>query len=96
MLREELRDSDIPHCTNLCERILNVWNDHLDKLQEEMAVHSHVHWADLITYLLEEFSWQDLFYNYEFFEKDLILYQPGLQPFFSFIDSLFLLREYIS
>jgi uncharacterized Rmd1/YagE family protein len=43
MLREELKDSDIPHRTNLRERILDVWNDHLDKLQEEMAVRSHVH-----------------------------------------------------
>ena len=43
MLREELKDSDIPHHTNLHEQILNAWNDHLDKLQEDMAVHSHVH-----------------------------------------------------
>ena len=63
MLREELKDNDIPHHTNLREQILNVWNDHLDKLQEEMAVRSHGKWADLITYLSEEFSWQDFFYN---------------------------------
>jgi hypothetical protein len=40
MLREELKDSDIPHRTSLRQRILDVWNDHLDKLQEEMAVRS--------------------------------------------------------
>jgi len=34
MLQEELRDSDIPHHTSLHEWILEVWNDHLDKLQE--------------------------------------------------------------
>jgi len=43
MLWEELKDSDIPHCTSLHEWILDVWNDHLDKLQEEMAVCSHIH-----------------------------------------------------
>ena len=43
MLREELKDSDIPHHTSLREQILDVWNDHLDKLQEEMAVRSCVY-----------------------------------------------------
>jgi hypothetical protein len=43
MLQEELKDSDIPHCTGLREWILDVWNDHLNKLQEEMTVHSHIH-----------------------------------------------------
>jgi hypothetical protein len=41
MLREELKDKDIPHRTNFRERILDVWNDHLDKLEEEMAVRSY-------------------------------------------------------
>ena len=51
MLREDLKDSDIPHRTSLREKILGAWNDHLDKLQEDMAVRIHIHGADFITYL---------------------------------------------
>lgn len=43
MLREELKDSDIPHRTSLREQILGAWNDHLDKLQEDMMVRSYIH-----------------------------------------------------
>jgi len=43
MLREELKDTDIPHRTSLRERILEVWNEHLDTLQEEMAVRNNVY-----------------------------------------------------
>ena len=53
-------------------------------------------------YLRKEFETTKLGASYEFFfiRKKLILYQPGLQPFFSFIDSLihslFSPREHIS
>jgi hypothetical protein len=43
MLRDELKESDIPHRTSFRERILDAWNVYLDKLQEEMAVYIHVH-----------------------------------------------------
>lgn len=38
MLREELKDSDIPHRTTIRNRILEVWDEHLDRLQKEMEV----------------------------------------------------------
>lgn len=38
MLREELRDEDIPHRTTIRNRILQVWDEHLDALANEMKV----------------------------------------------------------
>ncbi|KAK6969568.1 hypothetical protein R3P38DRAFT_2814139 [Favolaschia claudopus] len=38
MLRSELKDSDIPHRTKIRKRVMEIWDDHLDHLQDEMAV----------------------------------------------------------
>lgn len=38
MLRAELKDSDIPHRSKMRSRIMEVWDDHLNTLQREMAV----------------------------------------------------------
>lgn len=38
MLREELKDSDIPHRTTIRTRIMEIWDEHLDQLQAEMKV----------------------------------------------------------
>ena len=38
MLRKELRDSDIPHRTTIRNRILEVWDNHLDQLANAMQV----------------------------------------------------------
>lgn len=38
MLRAELEDSNIPHRTMIHDRILQSWDDHLDLLEDEMAV----------------------------------------------------------
>jgi len=38
MLWEELCDSDIPHCSTIRARIIEVWDEHLDDLQKEMKV----------------------------------------------------------
>jgi hypothetical protein len=38
MLREELKDEDIPHRTTIRNRILQVWDEHLDTLANEMKV----------------------------------------------------------
>lgn len=38
MLREGLRDEDIPHRTTVRNHILEVWDEHLDNLAEEMQV----------------------------------------------------------
>src|ERR1700676_5384888 len=38
MLRDELKDEDIPHRTTVRNRILEVWDEHLDHLAEEMNV----------------------------------------------------------
>jgi len=38
MLREELKDSDIPHRTTIRKRIMEVWDEHLDMLQDQMMV----------------------------------------------------------
>ncbi|KZP20378.1 hypothetical protein FIBSPDRAFT_954545 [Athelia psychrophila] len=36
MLREELRDEDIPHRTKVCKCILEVWDEHLEQLADQM------------------------------------------------------------
>ncbi|KAF9003281.1 hypothetical protein BDQ17DRAFT_1425254 [Cyathus striatus] len=36
MLRVELKDSDIPHWNTICNQIMEVWDEHLDNLQDEM------------------------------------------------------------
>ncbi|KAF9489835.1 hypothetical protein BDN71DRAFT_1374932, partial [Pleurotus eryngii] len=50
MLREELRDSDIPHRTTICKRVQQMWYDHLDRLQDEMEhmVHAFLFITDRI------------------------------------------------
>ncbi|KAF7334741.1 HAT family dimerization domain-containing protein [Mycena sanguinolenta] len=37
MLRSELKDSDIPHRTKIRQRVMEIWDEHLDKLESEMA-----------------------------------------------------------
>ena len=43
MLRDELRDEDIPHRTTIRNRILEVWDNHLDQLANEMQVPFLIH-----------------------------------------------------
>ncbi|KAJ7708536.1 hypothetical protein B0H14DRAFT_2415342, partial [Mycena olivaceomarginata] len=38
MLRAELKNSDIPHRTKIRKRVIEIWDEHLNTLQEEMAV----------------------------------------------------------
>ncbi|KAJ7019122.1 hypothetical protein C8F04DRAFT_921005, partial [Mycena alexandri] len=38
MLRSKLKDSDIPHRTKLRKRIIEIWDEHLDTLQDELGV----------------------------------------------------------
>ena len=38
MLREDLKDDDIPHRTMVRNRILEIWDDHLEQLANEMQV----------------------------------------------------------
>lgn len=38
MLREDLKDSDIPHRTHIRNRIMQLWDEYLDRLEEEIAV----------------------------------------------------------
>ena len=38
MLREELKDDDIPHRTTIRDRVLEVWDEYLDQLTKEMQV----------------------------------------------------------
>ncbi len=38
MLREELTDGDIPHRTQLRERIMETWQEHLQQLSKDMSV----------------------------------------------------------
>jgi hypothetical protein len=42
MLREELKDKDIPHRTTVRNRILEIWDEHLDQLANEMQVCLHI------------------------------------------------------
>lgn len=38
MLREELKDEDIPHRTKVRKRILEVWDDYMERLASDMKV----------------------------------------------------------
>lgn len=38
MLRDELKESDIPHRTTIRNRILQLWDEYLDQLEEELGV----------------------------------------------------------
>lgn len=42
MLREDLKDEDIPHRTTIRARILQVWGDHLDTISEELVVRFNI------------------------------------------------------
>jgi hypothetical protein len=43
MLREDLKDSDIPHRTTIRKRIMEVWDEHLDTLEAQMKVRFILH-----------------------------------------------------
>ncbi|TFK36082.1 hypothetical protein BDQ12DRAFT_725383 [Crucibulum laeve] len=36
MLQRELKDSDIPHCTHICEKIMEKWQEHMKTLSNKM------------------------------------------------------------
>lgn len=38
MLRGDLKDSNIPHRTTIRNRIMEIWDEHLDMLQDQMKV----------------------------------------------------------
>ena len=40
MLREDLKNSDIPHRTTIRKQIMEIWDEHLDMLQDQMKVNS--------------------------------------------------------
>ncbi|KAJ7155918.1 hypothetical protein C8R43DRAFT_884280, partial [Mycena crocata] len=42
MLRAELKDSDIPHRTTIRNRILQIWDEYLDRLEADIAAFLHV------------------------------------------------------
>ncbi|KAJ7255520.1 hypothetical protein B0H12DRAFT_1016416, partial [Mycena haematopus] len=48
MLRAELKDSDIPHRTKIRKRVIEIWDEHLNTLQAEMA-----HLATAFLYILD-------------------------------------------
>ncbi|KAJ7474133.1 hypothetical protein FB451DRAFT_997660, partial [Mycena latifolia] len=48
MLRAELKDSDIPHRTKIRKRIMEIWDEHLNTLQQEMA-----HLATAFLYIVD-------------------------------------------
>ena len=52
MLRAELKDSDIPHRTKIRKRIMEIWDEHLNTLQQEMAVRECLYFAVVITYII--------------------------------------------
>ncbi|KAF8974971.1 hypothetical protein BDQ17DRAFT_1441694 [Cyathus striatus] len=41
MLREDLHDSDIPHCSTICNHILQIWEEHLEHLRKDINVKFH-------------------------------------------------------
>ncbi|KAJ7701898.1 hypothetical protein B0H17DRAFT_924065 [Mycena rosella] len=47
MLRAELKDSDIPHRTKIRNRIMEIWDEHLNTLQREM------HLATAFLYIID-------------------------------------------
>ena len=64
MLREELRDSDIPHRSKMRDRIMEVFKEHLAMLKSDMEVcssHSSASTTYIIIYL--ESIGEDFIYN---------------------------------
>lgn len=41
MLRPELKERDIPHRTKIRKRIMELWNEYLEKLKNELKVRSY-------------------------------------------------------
>lgn len=39
MLRQELQESDIPHCTTIRKHVEEVLSEHLGRLEHDMEVH---------------------------------------------------------
>jgi hypothetical protein len=66
VLREELRDNDIPHRTTIRNRVLEVWDEYLDQLTKEMQVClravSSFYQTSLLSYDVGIFR-KDLIYN---------------------------------
>ncbi|THU76963.1 hypothetical protein K435DRAFT_703544, partial [Dendrothele bispora CBS 962.96] len=52
MLKRDLKDSDIPHRNLIRERIMEMWEEHLDALEEEFAVCYYFFRRILLTYPL--------------------------------------------
>ena len=64
MLREELRDSDIPHRSKMRDCIMEVFMEHIETLKSDMEVRSHHSWAHnayIIVYL--ESTWEDFIHD---------------------------------
>ncbi|THU82155.1 hypothetical protein K435DRAFT_692069, partial [Dendrothele bispora CBS 962.96] len=59
MLREELKDEDIPHRLHIRKRILEIWHRHLDDLAKELQVpgsHTGEHLANAFLHVIDRVS----------------------------------------
>lgn len=64
MLREELKDEDIPHRTQVRTRILEIWDEHLDRLADEMKVKlSTLFSCSVSNSDFLEITWENLIHN---------------------------------
>ena len=60
MLRDDLHDSDIPRRTHIRTRVAEIWDEHIAKLEHEMAVCSSLIIVLLILTFSVVVSWQNL------------------------------------
>jgi hypothetical protein len=64
LLREELKDEDIPHRTTIRNHIFQVWDRHLEQLENEMQVRvmKTISQYEMIDSHIE-LRWQGVIYN---------------------------------
>jgi hypothetical protein len=65
MLRDDLRDSDIPRRTHIRTRVAAIWDEHIAKLEREMTVRSlHCRKNRMLTFSLYPVSPRENFHDH--------------------------------
>ena len=63
MLREDLKDSEVPHRTTIRKRIMEVWDEQLDTLQDQMKVYLSSVSYSLCDPLFSAVSWENILHH---------------------------------
>lgn len=63
LLRQELKESDIPGRTTIRNRVEKSYNDYIKQLEEEMMVCELIYFSGKITDLVVEISGENILYH---------------------------------